>query len=154
MWREYCNTSAVNGAGMRNDQTGSPSAYHVWHFCDNKKDADELADLVLRGEKRATASLHSLYELDKELVPKPGDISIVTDFEGRARCVIKTTAVTITPFNRVPESFALREGEGDKSLWYWREAHRRAFSRELEALGLSFSEDLLVVCEEFDMVFP
>ena len=57
-------------------------------------------------------------------------------------------------FNEVPADFAAREGEGDKTLDWWRDAHRRYFTRELKAAGLAFSEDMLVVCEEFDMVYP
>lgn len=30
-------------------------SYTAWHFCDNQQSADELAELALRGVKRATA---------------------------------------------------------------------------------------------------
>ena len=55
------------------------------------------------------------------------------------------------------EKFDIRlaniEGEGDKSLRYWREVHKNFFKRELEALNMEFIEDMLVVFEEFEVVY-
>ncbi|WP_263347600.1 ASCH domain-containing protein [Paraclostridium sp. AKS81] len=53
----------------------------------------------------------------------------------------------------VDERLASIEGEGDKSLRYWREAHIDFFKRELEALNMEFIEDMLVVFEEFEVVY-
>ncbi len=127
--------------------------YEAYHFCNNEKDANELAQLVVEGTKRATASLHRTYELDKEDVPTLNEHCIITDYAGIAKCVIKNTRVRIIPFNGVSEKFALREGEGDKSLEYWREAHIKFFNEEATEYGFEFNEDLLVVLEEFEVVF-
>lgn len=35
----------------------------------------------------------------------------------------KTTNVYIVPFNEVSIKYAFKEGEGDKSLSYWRRVH-------------------------------
>jgi len=43
--------------------------YDVFHFADNQSDANELADLVLRGRKLATASLLWEYETDDKRPP-------------------------------------------------------------------------------------
>jgi len=45
------------------------------------------------------------------------------------------------------------EGEGDKSLKYWRRAHISFFSRELEEYNMKFTEDMPVVFEEFEVVY-
>jgi uncharacterized protein YhfF len=42
--------------------------------------------------------------------------------------------------------------EGDKSLKYWRDVHKKYFTKELKEIGKEFNEDMLVVCEEFDVV--
>ena len=49
------------------------------------------------------------------------------------------------PFSKVDEKFAYTEGEGDKSLEYWRRVHIKAFNDELKELSIDmeFSEDLL-----------
>ncbi|NCC97994.1 MAG: hypothetical protein EOM02_14300, partial [Synergistales bacterium] len=48
MWLNYLNQEGIPEA--------EAPAYESWHFCDNEADADELAQLVLDGVKRATAS--------------------------------------------------------------------------------------------------
>jgi len=133
---------------------GPEDAYSAWHFCDNQADADELAELVLAGRKRATAGALWSYEAEDEPVPQAGDFSVVTDWSGAARCVIRTVSVEVVAFDAVGEGFAAAEGEGDGSLGFWREAHWAAFSRELEGSGRSPQPDMPVVCERFEVVFP
>ena len=114
---------------------------------------DELAELVLAGRKRATAGSLLAYELEKEPLPKVGDLSVVTDWEGRARCVIRTTAVEVVPFDTVTPEFAATEGEGDGSLEYWRRVHWAYFTSELQGTGREPRPDMPVVCERFEVVF-
>jgi uncharacterized protein YhfF len=108
---------------------------------------------VLSGRKVGTAGALWAYEHDGEPVPSPGDFSVVTDGSGVARCVIRTTAVRVVPFEDVDAEHAAAEGEGDLSLAYWREAHRSFFTRELESMGMAASPDMPVVCERFELVF-
>ncbi|SFB37945.1 ASCH domain-containing protein [Clostridium frigidicarnis] len=62
----------------------------------------------------------------------------------------KNRILNILLFSEVNSEFAYKEGEGHKPLLYWREAHIKFFNRELE---MKFSEDMLVVCEEFEVVY-
>ena len=140
-------------ANAHPDLVDERTAYSAWHFCDNESDANELADLVLAGTKRATAGLLSSYEAEDEAVPRVGDLSVITDWEGRARCVIRTTSVEVVPFEAVTPEFAAIEGEGDGSLEYWRRAHRAAFTRELADSGRTLGPESPVVCECFEVVF-
>lgn len=125
----------------------------AFYFCDNQKDANECADLVLKGIKRATASSHYWYELNNAVLPKAGDHYIVTDWDGIALCVIEVEKVEITPFNQVTAEFAEIEGEGDKSLAYWKRVHWDYYTRELEGSQYSPGEDMLIVCEQFRVVY-
>ena len=125
--------------------------YDAWAFGD---DADTLAGLVLEGTKTATASAHPLYELDREELPREGQYSVILWQDGSAACVIRTTKVYVAPFCEISSEQAWREGEGDRSLAYWRAVHRTFFSKEMENAGLQFSEDMKVVCEEFIKVYP
>jgi uncharacterized protein YhfF len=59
----------------------------------------------------------------------------------------------IKPFGAVDKSFAAAEGEGDRSLAYWREAHRRYFSPYCTAIGRSFDESTPLVCKRFKLVY-
>ncbi len=52
------------------------------------------------------------------------------------------------------KSMQKKEGEGDLSLEYWRRVHVALFSKWLAEIDILFSEDSLIVCEEFKVVYP
>jgi uncharacterized protein YhfF len=135
-------------------EVAADTPYDVWHFGDDQELADKLYPLVLRGVKRATASLLWEYEREPDAMPKPGGYSVITDFAGAPQCVVQTTDVRITPFDQVDAQFAFDEGEGDRSLEYWRNAHLEYFSGRCQALGKTLSMDMPVVCERFRVVYP
>jgi uncharacterized protein YhfF len=122
-------------------------------FCDNEPCANELGDLVRRGIKTATCSLLWSYEAEGDPLPQPGDLSIVTDWTGRPLCVIEITEVSVRPYNEVDAQFAYDEGEGDRSLAYWRQAHWDFFSRECAQIGREPAEDMPLVCERFRLLY-
>lgn len=123
-------------------------------FCDNEKDANELADLVNKGIKKATAGALWAYEKTGSKIPKPGEIFVVTDWAGNAVCIVKTIKVSIIPFNEITEEHAYIEGEGDRSLAYWRRVHILFYNNQFEKIGLTFNESMPIVFEEFERVFP
>ena len=144
MWEKYLEVSGKD----------KDTAYESWHFCNNEEDANELAELTRLGVKKATASLHKVYGFENEPIPKVGEMSVVTNWQGEAVCVIQVEKVEILPFREITEEHARIEGEGDKSLEYWREAHIKFFKEEAREMGIQFTEDLLVVFERFKMVYP
>lgn len=97
--------------------------------------------------------MHALYLAENSPLPTVGAHSVLLDTAGNALCVLRNIAVTVVPFCMVTEQHAYKEGEGDRSLRYWREAHRKFFTSELKEIDATFSEDMLVVCEEFEVVF-
>jgi uncharacterized protein YhfF len=125
----------------------------AFFFGDSEVMATELAELVVNGTKRATAAALWSYEEEGQGLPQPGDLSVVTDWEGRPLCVIRTQSVEVVPFGEVTPEFAATEGEGDGSLAFWRRAHIEFFSRECAAAGREFSESMQVVCERFAVVY-
>lgn len=127
--------------------------YEAFHFADNENHANELAQLVLSGTKRATASLLWTYEASNKPLPKAGDLSVVTDWQSNPLCVIESTEVAVTPYDEVTERFAATEGEGDKTLRFWREVHWLYFGRECQRLGKEPSQKMPVVCEEFRVLY-
>jgi uncharacterized protein YhfF len=140
-WRDYLDSLPPDL-----DQEPKPSG--VFSFGDSKKLADELAALVRQGIKTATCSTLMGYEKDQIPLPQKGDLSIVLDGSGNPVLVIETLSVVILPFNEVSEQFAVEEGEGDRSLAYWRMAHENYFRRN----HFAFDEKMLVVCERFKVV--
>ncbi len=131
-----------------------PAAYQAWSFGDRPEMADALGALVMDGIKTATGSLLWAYEAEGEPVPEPGDYSIVLDGRGEPLGIIQNTSVVILPFDLVDEEHAYLEGEGDRSLAYWREGHWRFFGRECDALGREPDQKMPVVCERFTLIYP
>ena len=117
-------------------------------------EADLLADLVLREEKTATASAYDLYALEDEPLPQEGTFDIILDSQDQAVCIVEITKVSVQPFYQVSADHAYKEGEGDKSLAYWRQVHEEFFTEWLEEAGLTFTPDSKVVLEEFRKVYP
>lgn len=124
--------------------------YEAWAF---GIDPDLLAHLVITGEKTASTSACPLYKLDNEPLPKTGEYSVILDSHENAVCIIQTTNVSVVPFRAVTADHAFKEGEGDKSLEYWRSVHEAFFSECMAEAGLKFSPDMPVVCEEFVVVY-
>lgn len=127
--------------------------YDAWAFCGGGEAGDRLANLVLDGVKAATASAYRLYGMEGEPLPKVGEHSVVLFDDGSAACIIRTTKVSVAAFRNVDARHAWLEGEGDRSLPYWRRVHWEFFRDEFDANGLRFCEDEPIVLEEFEVVY-
>ena len=132
------------------DRSGFQGNYQAWAFGGAP---DKLAKLVLQGVKTATCSALALYEYENEEIPKVGDYSVILDSDGQAVCIIRTTKVYIETFDQVSERHAYLEGEGDRSLEYWRQVHEEFFTEELKTIQQNFDAKMELVCEEFGVVF-
>ncbi|MFD9625310.1 ASCH domain-containing protein [Peribacillus muralis] len=126
-----------------------PQAVSAWQF---GADPDQLAQLVINGRKTATCSAHVFYEIENEPMPSVGDYSIILSSEDRPLAIIRTVNVEVVPMNEVSEEFAISEGEGDGTYTYWWNAHEHFFKKELHKLGHTFKEDMLLVCERFELI--
>ncbi|CXH12191.1 acetyltransferase [Streptococcus pneumoniae] len=115
---------------------------------------DLLADLVFKGEKTATASAYDLYVLEDEPLPQVGTFDVILDSQNQAVCIVEITKVSVKPFNRVSDDHAYKEGEGNKTLVYWRQVHEDFFRDCLGEAGLTFTPESKVVLEEFRKVYP
>jgi uncharacterized protein YhfF len=143
MWASYVAASGYEGPLVT-----------AFAFGDSAELADELGLLVLRGPKRATAGLRDAFEAEGEPLPGIGDRCIVLGGDGRPLAVVSTTDVRVGPLSSVDDHFAWDEGEGDRTRFGWLEAHTRYFNRQCAALNLAFSDDVLVVFERFELVWP
>ena len=143
-WHKFC---------TENPEINTDEPYEVWFFANNRDSAKNLARLVLSGKKRATASLME-NESDVGGGGIVGGYSVVTDFDGNPQCVIVTTEVRRLPFSEVDAQFAFDEGEGDRTLEYWRRVHRKFFTEYCRDSGVEFKESMLISCKRFKKLFP
>jgi uncharacterized protein YhfF len=119
-----------------------------WHsleqfsFGDSPELADELAELVLAGTKRATC-----WAASDGPKTRVGEQWVVLDGSGVPIAVIETIELTQRCFDQVDAAFAFEEGEGDRTLASWRRAHRNYFGRQ----G-TFASNMLLYCERFRLL--
>ncbi len=132
--------------------TGHPDApYQVGGFAEEHPEvASALAALVLEGRKRATAGLLAEFEEEAEPLPVAGDLWVVTDGAGAPACVIRTTFVEVRRWADVDEAFAFEEGENDRTLAGWRDAHTWYF----DSIGRPVEDDTRLVLERFEKLWP
>lgn len=122
-----------------------------WHFELTEGACNYLLDLVLKGQKKATASSVLGYQIEGEEIPKEGNLSVIIDWDGNPRCVIKTTRVRIIPYKDITFDIAKLEDEDD-TLESWRKNHEKFFTEEGKDLGYKFSEEMEVIFEEFEVI--
>ena len=135
-------------------ETGDLRKPHdIFAFGDSPALADELLGLVLAGTKRAAASRLAIYKLEGKRPPAPGDLSLVLDGSSQPACVIETVHADVAPFNSATEDFARTEGEGDRTLIWWRKAHIAYFRRECAREGTAFSMTEPIVFERFRLIW-
>lgn len=96
-------------------------------FEDTEKMADELSELVVKKIKTGTSSGYDLYKQENEPLPKVGQLDVVLNGKNEPVCIIKNINVTILPFSEVTKEHAWKEGEGDRTLVYWRKVHAEFF---------------------------
>lgn len=143
MWRSYVADSGYEGPLVTS-----------FAFGDSAELAEELGLLVLHGPKRATAGLVQAFVEEHEPLPRVGDRFAVLGGDGRPLAIVRTTDVRVGPLSSVDDRFAWDEGEGERTRAWWLDAHTRFFNRQCGAMGWSFSDDIAVVFERFEVVWP
>ena len=145
-WKGYLDTLPA-GSPVHGEE------YVAEGWGDSPRLADELGALIAHGTKTATCSALWEYEAEREPLPEVGVKTIVLDGNDDPLCIVETTEVEVRPYDKVDAQFAYEEGEGDRSLEYWREAHWRFFSRTLPGLGKEPAMDMPLVCERFRVIY-
>jgi uncharacterized protein YhfF len=143
---------------FRQDAGVDADEYAVVAFGDSEAMADELLELVLLGNKRATAALARDYAggggEGREPLPAVGDHVVVVDGRGKPRSVWRTTDIDVKPLDAVDDMFAHDEGEGDRTRDGWLKAHRDDFTRQAGREGFEMRDDIETVFERFTIVWP
>ncbi|NPV77787.1 MAG: ASCH domain-containing protein [Anaerolineae bacterium] len=145
-WKQYLATLPPEEKAGR--------SFTAWSFGNSPEMADRLGDLTRQGVKTATSALLWEFEATDEALPKPGDLNIILNGKGEPLCIVETVEIEIKPFDQVDERFAWEEGEGSRTLEYWRAVHWEFFGQSCARIGRQPNERMPVVCERFRLVFP
>lgn len=124
-----------------------------FYFCDNEKDANDCAKLVVKNIKQATAPSLWSFKINNKKLPKKGHLNIITNWNKVPQAIILTTKIELIKFSEITAKFAQREGEGEKSLAYWKKVHKAYYKREMQGYKENFSEDMIIVCQYFNTIY-
>jgi uncharacterized protein YhfF len=143
MWAAY-----RGATGLQHDD------YAVVAFGNGTGFETKLAELVLVGRKRATASLLRGFALDGEEPPVLGGHVVTVDREGNPRCIWRTTELRVGRLDSVDDAFAWDEGEGERTREWWLDAHRRLYAARAARDHFEFHDGMQTVFERFTVVWP
>ncbi|WP_372367498.1 ASCH domain-containing protein [Candidatus Uabimicrobium sp. HlEnr_7] len=138
-WQAYC---------RKREQDPDVSVHAA--MAGDKTIADSLLSLYLQGKKTAGSGLVRDYVEAEDPLPKVGDYWIILNAQNIPKCIVRTVAVEIHLFKDVPLRIAVAEGEGDLSLEYWREGHRRFFEKYFVLDNLDEEQ---IITEFFEVVY-
>jgi len=126
--------------GMRTIEFGTPGPSR-----------EKLVNLVLHGEKRATAGLlTSDYEAEGEPIEHVGELLAIVDNDGTHVGTMQVTRCEVLRFADVPDELALAEAEGDLNAADFRASHLAYWTR----VGETVTDDTLIVTVYFDLLHP
>jgi uncharacterized protein YhfF len=129
-----------------------PGRVRLTGYGDSAAQSEELLSLIGQGRKRAGTSLLWAMEAENAPLPRAGDIDVVLDHRNEPVCIARIVQVSVVPYHEVTAEYAAIEGEGDKSLEFWRGAHWAFFSRECGRIGREPAESMPVVCSIFEVL--
>ena len=126
--------------GMRTIEFGTPGPSR-----------EKLVDLILHGQKRATAGLlTSGYEAEGEPIEHVGELLAIVDNDGTHVGTMQVTRCEVLRFADVPDELALAEAEGDLNAADFRASHLAYWTR----VGETVTDDTLIVTVYFDLLHP
>lgn len=169
-----CKTNTQTAAVPEPENAVDPSVTHMWKafmasnpgfkdeeipesdfFHNNRTDANKLAELTLKGKKRASSGLYSLYKKYNVDFPVVGTKQIVTDFDGKAIAIIENVRVDTIPFNKISKEYAQMDmGTEVDALEKWKKAHWDFFEIFLKESGEKPTEEMLIVAVRFKKIWP
>ena len=124
--------------GMRTIEFGTPGASR-----------EKLVNLILHGQKRATAGLLiGDYESEGEPIEHVGELLAIVDNDVKHVGTMKVTRVEVLRFADVPDELALAEAEGDMNAADFRASHLAYWTR----VGETVTDDTLIVTVYFDLL--
>ena len=110
---------------------------------------EKLVNLILHGQKRATAGLLiGDYEAEGEPIEHVGELLAIVNNDGKHVGTMKVTRVEVLRFADVPDELALAEAEGDMNAADFRASHLAYWTR----VGETVTDNTLIVTVYFDLM--
>ena len=124
--------------GLRSIEFGTPGQMR-----------DRLNNLIINGNKRATAGLlKEDYLNEGEEIEFVGERLAILDNQQKPIGIVKVTRVEVLDFKDVPTEFALAEAEGDLSGDDFRQSHLKFWN----SVGIQVLPDTKIVTVYFELL--
>jgi uncharacterized protein YhfF len=135
--------------------TGLPLEHYSVRLIGSTERASEaIIPLVVARLKTGTFSLLAEYEESGTPLPRPGDLFVVTHFDGRPAFLYRVLEVELVPFGDIGQRHLDVEGPTLREREAWRTVHLRAWEALLERMQRKPSEEMPVVWQRFEVLHP
>ena len=115
---------------------------------------EQVMELIQAGDKTGTFTLPWLIERTEQPEPQVGDPIILIDFNGKPRLLVRLTAIHTVTFGEVSEADIAIDGTPVRSMEVWKPLHTQYWNGLLEPFGLEVSDDMPVLIEPFELLYP
>jgi uncharacterized protein YhfF len=129
-------------------------SYKVRTFGNSAAISNVILPLILSGEKTGTFALESEFEHAPTEVPRAGDHYVVTHFGGEPALLYRLTEVERVPFAQISHAHVQVEGPNARTVPVWRKIHWAYWGGILRAQGREPREDMPVLFQRFEVIFP
>ena len=120
----------------------------------NQDISRRITEQVLAGEKRATLAREAEFVEKGWQLPRPGQIVLVYDFEGRPSFIYRVVAAQVLPLGSVASWHLMTESPALRDLPAWRKAHLGLWKDAIAGMTPDEVERLPVVWTRFEPVYP
>jgi uncharacterized protein YhfF len=129
----------------------------IYYEADSWGNSDELAEqiaiVILSGEKTTTSRLEWEREKSNDPIDKIGDKSIVLNAQQEPVCIVEVTDIFIRPFDQVDAAFVYNYGEGSRDMDFWNKNMWEYYEAECAEIGLQATPDMPMICQVFKVIY-
>ena len=114
----------------------------------------QIFDLIAAGDKNGTFTLPWIIQRTDQPEPVVGDYIILIAFDGTPTQLVRLTHIEQVPFGEITAAHTAIDGSPVRALEVWKPLHTQYWNAMLEPWSLTVSEDMPVLIESFQLLYP
>ncbi len=114
----------------------------------------QILQLIAAGDKNGTFTLPWIVERTDQPQPTAGDCIILIAFDGTPAQLVRLTHIEQVPFGEITAEHTAIDGGPVRALEVWKPLHTQYWNALLKPFALSVSEDMPVLIEKFELLYP
>lgn len=115
---------------------------------------EAIIGLIAGGDKTGTYTLPWIVAASGAPAPAAGLPIVLIDMQGRPRLLLRLTRVETVSFAGINETHTALDGTPVRDLAIWRPMHTQYWNALLAPFGREVSEDMPVLVEAFEVLYP